>query len=29
MSASNPMFFSSTGILILSILVANIFIRQM
>jgi hypothetical protein len=29
MSASNPLFFSSTGILILSILVANIFMRQM
>jgi hypothetical protein len=28
MSASNPMFFSSTGILILAILVANIFTRQ-
>lgn len=29
MSASNPMFFSSTGILILTILVANIFKRQL
>jgi hypothetical protein len=28
MSASNPMFFSSTGILILTILVANVFKRD-
>jgi hypothetical protein len=28
MSASNPLFFSSTGILILAALVANIFTRQ-